>query len=206
MLRDAGHSIDRVDLGGGLGIPYREQGNNENTAPPLPTEYGILIKDTLGHLDCEIQLEPGRLIAGNAGILVAQLIYVKEGEDRTFMVLDAAMNDLIRPALYDAHHQIVPITEPNNASDTVIVDIVGPVCETADRFAKERAMPLLSAGDLVAVRSAGAYDQFIRARIQGYRRRFENLSIPHQWVCRYGRILSPRPTDRQNRFRTVCKR
>lgn len=156
-LRAAGHDIERVDIGGGLGIPYAEHGSNEDAAPPLPVEYGKLAIDKLGHLNCEIQLEPGRLIVGNAGILVAEVVYVKEGEERTFMVLDAAMNDLIRPALYDAHHHIVPVREPHEGAETIVVDIVGPVCESADRFAKDRPMQALSSGDLVAIRSAGAY-------------------------------------------------
>lgn len=188
-LRAAGHSIERVDIGGGLGIPYAEPGDNEDAPPPLPTEYGQLVKETLGHLDCEIQLEPGRLIAGNAGILVAELIYIKEGDATTFMVLDAAMNDLIRPALYDAHHQIVPVVEPDNETDTIIVDVVGPVCETADRFAKGRPMPSLSAGDLVAIRSAGAYGA---VQASGYNTR---PLVPEVMVNgdRF-EIVRPRPT------------
>ncbi|MCE8524721.1 diaminopimelate decarboxylase [Ruegeria pomeroyi] len=152
-LRAEGHDIRRLDLGGGLGIPY----TRSNEAPPLPMEYGALIKRTLGHLGCEIEIEPGRLIAGNAGLMVSKVIYVKSGEGRDFLILDAAMNDLIRPAMYDAHHDIVPVIEPEPGVEPQPYDIVGPVCETGDTFAKARMMPPLAAGDLVAFRSAGAY-------------------------------------------------
>jgi len=136
-----------------LGIPY----TRSNEAPPLPVEYGQLIKDTLGHLNVEIEIEPGRLIAGNAGLMVSKVIYVKEGEGRDFLILDGAMNDLIRPAMYEAHHDIVPVVEPEPGLEPRPYDIVGPVCETGDTFAKARLMPPLSANDLVAFRSAGAY-------------------------------------------------
>ncbi len=152
-LRADGHSIWRLDLGGGLGIPY----TTSNETPPLPLDYGAMIQRVLGDLDVEIEIEPGRLIAGNAGILVASVIYLKEGEGRDFLILDAAMNDLIRPAMYGAHHDIVPVVEAPAAIDQRPVDIVGPVCESGDTFAKQRQMPPLAAGDLVAFRSAGAY-------------------------------------------------
>ena len=152
-LRADGHNIRRLDLGGGLGIPY----TRSNEAPPLPTDYGAMVKRVLGHLNCEIEIEPGRLIAGNAGILVSQVIYVKEGEDRKFLILDAAMNDLIRPAMYDAHHDIEPVIEPQAGADRATYDVVGPVCESGDTFAKGREMAQMNAGDLVAFRSAGAY-------------------------------------------------
>jgi len=153
QLRADGHEITRLDLGGGLGIPY----TRSNEAPPLPVEYGQMIKDTLGHLGCEIEIEPGRLIAGNAGIMVSKVIYVKEGEDRQFMIVDAAMNDLIRPAMYEAHHDIEPIVQAQPGVEQVAYDIVGPVCESGDTFAKARVMPPVAAGDLIAFRSAGAY-------------------------------------------------
>ncbi len=153
LLRADGHNIRRLDLGGGLGIPY----TRSNEAPPLPSDYGALIKRTVGHLGCEIESEPGRLIAGNAGILVSRVIYVKQGEGRQFLILDGAMNDLIRPAMYDAYHDIVPIIEPEAGVEQQAYDIVGPVCESGDTFAKDRMMPPLAAGDLVAFRSAGAY-------------------------------------------------
>jgi diaminopimelate decarboxylase len=153
VLRADGHNIRRLDLGGGLGIPY----TRSNEAPPLPVEYGALIKKTLGHLGCEIEIEPGRLIAGNAGLMVSKVIYVKSGEDRQFLILDGAMNDLIRPAMYEAHHDIDPVLEAEPGVEKVEYDIVGPVCETGDTFAKGRAMAPLKAGDLIAFRSAGAY-------------------------------------------------
>jgi diaminopimelate decarboxylase len=152
-LRADGHNIRRLDLGGGLGIPY----TRSNEAPPLPTDYGAMVKRVLGHLNCEIEIEPGRLIAGNAGILVSEVIYVKEGEDRKFLILDAAMNDLIRPAMYDAHHDIEPVIEPQAGAERATYDVVGPVCESGDTFAKGREMAQMIAGDLVAFRSAGAY-------------------------------------------------
>ena len=152
-LRADGHNIRRLDLGGGLGIPY----TRSNEAPPLPTDYGAMVKRVLGHLNCEIEIEPGRLIAGNAGILVSQVIYVKEGEDRKFLILDAAMNDLIRPAMYDAHHDIEPVIESQAGAERATYDVVGPVCESGDTFAKAREMAQMTAGDLVAFRSAGAY-------------------------------------------------
>jgi diaminopimelate decarboxylase len=152
-LRADGHDIRRLDLGGGLGIPYART----NEAPPLPFDYGEVIRRTVGHLGCEIEIEPGRLIAGNAGVLLSEVIYVKRGEGRDFLILDAAMNDLIRPAMYDAWHDIVPVAEPAPATATAVYDVVGPVCETGDTFARARALPPLAAGDLVAFRSAGAY-------------------------------------------------
>lgn len=153
QLRSDGHEITRLDLGGGLGIPYAR----DNNAPPLPLEYGAMIKEEVGHLGCEIEIEPGRLISGNAGILVADVIYVKEGEGRTFLILDAAMNDLIRPAMYEAYHDIIPVQEPVAGAEQSEYDIVGPICESGDTFAKGRNMPTLNAGELVAFRSAGAY-------------------------------------------------
>jgi diaminopimelate decarboxylase len=152
-LRAQGHNIKRLDLGGGLGIPYERS----NEAPPLPSDYGALVKRTLGHLGCEIEIEPGRLIAGNAGLMVSEVIYVKEGEDREFLIIDGAMNDLIRPAMYDAHHDIVPVVEAAAGIEMAKYDIVGPVCESGDTFAKHREMAPMKSGDLVAFRSAGAY-------------------------------------------------
>ncbi|MFT5798918.1 MAG: diaminopimelate decarboxylase [Candidatus Azotimanducaceae bacterium] len=152
-LRAQGHNIKRLDLGGGLGIPYERS----NVAPPLPSDYGALVKRTLGHLGCEIEIEPGRLIAGNAGLMVSEVIYVKEGEDREFLIIDGAMNDLIRPAMYDAHHDIVPVVEPEAGIEMAKYDVVGPVCESGDTFAKHRVMPPMQSGELVAFRSAGAY-------------------------------------------------
>ena len=153
MLRAEGHNIRRLDLGGGLGIPYAR----DNQAPPLPSEYGALVKRTLGHLGCEIEIEPGRLIAGNAGIMVSAVIYVKSGEDRDFLIIDGAMNDLIRPAMYEAYHDIIPVVEADPGVEQVKYDVVGPVCESGDTFAKQRVMPPVQSGELVAFRSAGAY-------------------------------------------------
>jgi len=153
QLRGDGHDIRRLDLGGGLGIPYERS----NAAPPLPIEYGQVIRRTVGDLGCEIEIEPGRLISGNAGLLVSQVIYTKHGEGRDFLILDAAMNDLIRPAMYGAWHDIVPVREPEAGAEVHPFDIVGPVCETGDTFARNRPMPAVAEGDLVAFRSAGAY-------------------------------------------------
>ncbi|HHW35575.1 MAG TPA: diaminopimelate decarboxylase [Paracoccus solventivorans] len=152
-LRADGHAITRLDLGGGLGIPYRR----DNAAPPLPLEYGEVVRETVGDLGCEIEIEPGRNIAGNAGILLASVIFLKQGEGRDFLIVDAAMNDLIRPAMYDAHHDIVPVIEPAPGAEPHPVDVVGPVCETGDTFARAVPLPRVGAGDLVAFRSAGAY-------------------------------------------------
>lgn len=152
-LRAEGNPIAHIDLGGGLGIPYR----GDNDVPPHPDEYAAMVKRTVGHLGCQLTFEPGRLIAGNAGILISRVIYEKQGDDRAFLILDAAMNDLIRPTLYDAFHDIRTVTEPADGADTVTYDVVGPVCETGDFFAKGRNLPRLKSGDLVAVMSAGAY-------------------------------------------------
>ncbi len=153
QLRADGHKIARLDLGGGLGIPYERS----NAAPPLPTDYCDMVRRVLGDLDAEIEIEPGRLIAGNAGILVSRVIYVKSGEGRDFLILDSAMNDLIRPAMYGAWHDIVPVIEPQAGAEMQPYDIVGPVCESGDTFARGRMMPTVAAGDLVTFRSAGAY-------------------------------------------------
>jgi diaminopimelate decarboxylase len=152
-LRADGHEITRLDLGGGLGIPY----TRSNEAPPLPTELGQVIREEVGHLGCEVEIEPGRLIAGNAGLLVSEVIYLKEGEDRKFLIVDAAMNDLLRPSMYDAHHDIDPVIEADAGVEKEPFDIVGPICESGDTFAKARDLPPVSAGDLIAFRSAGAY-------------------------------------------------
>ena len=153
MLRSDGHEIKRLDLGGGLGIPY----GSKDGSPPTPKEYGQMIKRVLGHLNCEIEIEPGRLLVGNAGLLVSKVIYVKKGHDREFLILDAAMNDLLRPALYEAYHDIVPVMQPSVNQKNTVYDVVGPVCETGDTFAKSRTMHICKPGELVAFRSAGAY-------------------------------------------------
>lgn len=151
-LRAQGHEIETLDLGGGLGIPYEP----DAPEPPAPADYGALIARLARPLGCRVLLEPGRLIAGNAGVLLARVLYVKDGESRRFVILDAAMNDLLRPALYDAYHAILPVREAQAPADQ-IYDFVGPVCETGDRFARARRSPPLKAGDLVVLRSAGAY-------------------------------------------------
>ncbi|MEM9726595.1 MAG: diaminopimelate decarboxylase, partial [Pseudomonadota bacterium] len=151
LLRSDGHRIRRIDLGGGLGVPYVRS----NAAPPLPFDYGAVIRRTVGGLGAQIVVEPGRLIAGNAGLLVSQVIYRKQGEGRVFVICDAAMNDLLRPAMYDAWHDIEPVQEPAPDAALEPVDVVGPVCETADIFAKERPLPKLEAGALLAFRTAG---------------------------------------------------
>lgn len=153
QLRADGHEIKRLDLGGGLGIPYAQS----NEAPPLPTDYGALIQRTVGHLGCEIEIEPGRLISGNAGLMVSKVIYVKDGEDRQFLIIDAAMNDLIRPAMYEAWHDIIPVIQQDAGEEPATYDIVGPICESGDTFAKARSMAKVGPDDLVAFRSAGAY-------------------------------------------------
>jgi diaminopimelate decarboxylase len=150
-LRADGHDMRSLDLGGGLGIPY------EGQETPSPEAYAEVVKEAVGDIGCRIMLEPGRVIAGNAGILVTRVVYVKEGPTRTFIIVDAAMNDLMRPSLYDAHHDIVPVVEPSPDAALIDVDIVGPICETGDTFGTKRPMPALKAGDLLAVRTAGAY-------------------------------------------------
>jgi diaminopimelate decarboxylase len=184
-LRADGHDIRRLDLGGGLGIPY----TRSNEAPPLPTDYGALIKETVGHLGCEVEIEPGRLVAGNAGILVTEVIYVKSGEGRDFLILDGAMNDLIRPAMYEAHHDIVPVIEPTPGAEMTPYDIVGPVCESGDTFAKNRMMPPLQAGDLVAFRSAGAYGAVMSSEYNTRPLVPEVLVNEHQFA-----VIRARPT------------
>ena len=153
MLRQDGHNIRRLDLGGGLGIPYE----NSNQIPPTPEDYAKVIHETVGDLDCEIEIEPGRLLAGNAGLMVSSVIYNKSGEGRDFMIVDAAMNDLIRPAMYEAYHEIIPVIETTGSPEIRDYDIVGPVCETGDTFANKRALTPVADGEMVAFRSAGAY-------------------------------------------------
>lgn len=152
-LRADGHSIDHVDLGGGLGIPYRV----DNNPPPLPDAYAQIVKKHVTKLGLKVMFEPGRLIVGNAGILVSEVIFVKEGDAKNFLVVDAAMNDLIRPTLYDAFHDIRPVVQPPADTPRMMVDVVGQVCETGDYLGLDRDLPRLKAGDLVAVSTAGAY-------------------------------------------------
>lgn len=150
-LRAAGLAVPRLDLGGGLGVPYAGED------PPTPEAYAAMIGETIGPLECELMLEPGRLLVGNAGVLVASVIYVKRGATRSFVIVDAAMNDLLRPSLYDAYHEILPLVEPAPGSPVEPMDVVGPVCETGDRFAAQRPLPPIAGGELLAFATAGAY-------------------------------------------------
>ena len=154
-LRADGHDIRRLDLGGGLGVPY----GRDNDTPPDPSAYAQIIADTLGDSGCMIMLEPGRLIAANAGILVTSVIRTKQGQAKNFMIVDAAMTELMRPTLYGAHHHIAPIDEDTGAHDAVIKqwDVVGPVCETGDYLGLDRDLPVLESGALLAIFAAGAY-------------------------------------------------
>jgi diaminopimelate decarboxylase len=153
QLRADGHAIDHVDLGGGLGIPYRR----DNDPPPHPEFYAEIVKRHTAGLDCWLALEPGRLIVGNAGVLVAKVLYVKRGAGRNFVIVDAAMNDLIRPTLYEAHHDILPVVEAGPHAPRIFADIVGPVCESGDYLGLDRELPAPAAGDLLAIMTAGAY-------------------------------------------------
>ncbi len=154
VLRADGHRIDHVDLGGGLGIPY---GPDDDVAKFGPDRYAAIARRHMAELDVTLVLEPGRFLVGNAGILVSRVILVKYGEASAFVVVDAAMNDLIRPTLYEAHHEVIPVVEPAPGAELAVADVVGPVCETGDYLAKARRLPHLAAGELVAVLSAGAY-------------------------------------------------
>jgi diaminopimelate decarboxylase len=152
-LRGDGHAISHVDFGGGLGIPYYR----DREAPPAPDAYAAMVKRVTHNLGCTLMFEPGRMIVGNAGILVARVIYVKQGDAKNFVIIDAAMNDLIRPTLYEAHHDILPVAQPAPGAREMVADVVGPVCETGDYLALDRKLPEPRAGDLVAIMTAGAY-------------------------------------------------
>ncbi|MBM1174998.1 diaminopimelate decarboxylase [Microvirga arabica] len=152
-LKADGHKLHHIDLGGGLGVPYRE--NNE--PPPDPQAYAAIIKRHTKDLGLKLVFEMGRLIAGNAGVLIARVIYVKQGADKPFVIVDAAMNDLIRPTLYEAHHDIKPVAQASPDTPRIVADVVGPVCETGDYLALSRDMPAVKAGDLIAIMTAGAY-------------------------------------------------
>jgi diaminopimelate decarboxylase len=152
-LKARGITLKHLDIGGGLGVPYRA----DNDWPPHPDEYARIVKETLGDLRLKIVMEPGRMIIGNAGILVTRVIYVKQGQGRQFTIVDAAMNDLIRPTLYEAHHDVWPVAEPQGVHDLVAQDLVGPVCETGDYLALDRPLPAFKSDDLIAIMTAGAY-------------------------------------------------
>jgi len=153
MLRTQGFAISFVNLGGGLGIPY----SNDQPAPPLPDDYARLVKEEVGGLGVRLLFEPGRMIAGNAGVLVSRVLYIKRGDAKSFTIVDAAMNDLMRPTLYEAYHEILPVVEPAAGTPIVVTDVAGPVCETGDYLALARPLPELRAGDLISVMTAGAY-------------------------------------------------
>jgi len=183
-LRANSFAIDFVNLGGGLGVPYR----SDEPAPPPPAEYGKLVRETVGDLGCKLLFEPGRLIAANAGILVARVLYVKRGEPKTFIIVDAAMNDLIRPTLYEAYHEIWPVADPAPGAAMMTSDVVGPVCETGDYLALDRALPELRSGDLIAVMTAGAYGAVLASQYNS------RLLVPEVLVAgdRYA-VTRPRP-------------
>src|SRR2546421_6476803 len=153
MLRADGHHIEHVDLGGGLGIPYRE----DDEPPPDPQAYAAVVKRATRDLNCMLIFEPGRMIVGNAGILVTRVLYVKRGEAKNFVIVDAAMNDLIRPTLYDAFHDLRPVRESRPGERRIVADVVGPVCESGDFLALDRDLPQTAPGDLLAIMTAGAY-------------------------------------------------
>jgi len=182
-LRADGHSIKRIDLGGGLGVPYAPT----DPAPPAPEIYGAAVSQAIAGLGCELILEPGRLIAANAGVLVSRVTYVKQGEARKFLILDAGMNDLIRPAMYDAHHEIVSVRE---GEPTAVYDVVGPVCESSDLFGRDRRLPELKDGDLVAILTAGAYGAVMASAYNARPPAAEVLVKGDQWA-----IVRPRMSD-----------
>lgn len=184
-LRREGHELEHLDIGGGLGVPYR----GTNDVPPHPDEYAATVRAALGDLGLKLILEPGRMIAGNAGVLVSRVIYSKRGAAKTFAIVDAAMNDLIRPTLYEAHHDIWPVREAKLALERQIQDVVGPVCETGDYLALDRSLPPLEQGDLIAFMTAGAYGAVMSSTYNS------RLLAPEVLVRgdRYA-VVRPRPT------------
>jgi diaminopimelate decarboxylase len=182
-LRAVGLAVLRVDLGGGLGIRYRDE------EPPAIADYAGMIREIFAPLDLAVALEPGRALAGPAGLLVARVLYVKDGTDKRFLILDAAMNDLIRPALYDAWHEIVPVRRPDPAAPATPGDVVGPVCESADTFARDRLLPPLAAGDLVAFTAAGAYGAVMSSTYNSRRLVPEVLAAGGRYA-----VVRPRPS------------
>jgi len=185
VLRADGHQIARADLGGGLGVPYR----SDDAPPPEPDAYGRLIAKVTKGLEVQLIFEPGRLIAANAGILVGRTIYVKSGRTKTFLVLDAGMNDLIRPAMYDAHHDILPVAEAAPGAQRQRYDVVGPICETADLFARDHDLPVAKAGDLMALMTAGAYGAVMASSYNARPPAPEVLVHADQWC-----VVRPRVT------------
>lgn len=153
VLRADGHTISHIDFGGGLGIPYRAG----EEAPPEPKAYADVVKRAVKGLDCTLLFEPGRMLVGNAGILVTRVLYMKPGDVKNFVIVDAAMNDLVRPTLYEAHHEILPVKQAADSAPPFVADIVGPICESSDYMAKDRTLVEPKEGDLLAIMSAGAY-------------------------------------------------
>ena len=185
VLRADGHAISHVDVGGGLGVPYRE----DNEPPPDPDAYAAIVKGATKNLGCRLILEPGRLIVGNAGILVMRVLYVKHGDAKSFVVVDAGMNDLIRPTLYDAHHDIRPVREPTSGSRRIVADVVGPVCESGDFFALDRELAAPQAGDYLALMTAGAYGATQSGTYNSRPLVPEMLVRTQEWA-----LVRPRPT------------
>ena len=183
-LRGQGLRVERLDLGGGLGIPYR----HDQPTPPLPADYARLVQEEVGGLGLRLLFEPGRMIAGNAGVLVTRVLYVKRGADKTFTIVDAGMNDLMRPTLYEAYHEIVPVIEPVPGTRSIVTDVAGPVCETGDYLALARALPEFNAGDLISVMTAGAYGAVLASEYNS------RLLVPEVLVAgnRYS-VTRPRP-------------
>jgi diaminopimelate decarboxylase len=182
-LRGLGHDIKRVDLGGGLGIPYREE------KIPLPIDYAAVVKSAVGNLGCRLMFEPGRMLVGNAGILVSRVIYVKQGGTRRFVIVDAAMNDLMRPAMYDAWHEIKPLKQPENGVAMEPADVVGPACESSDTFARQRPLPPVCDGDLMAIFTAGAYGAVMASTYNARLLAPEVLVRGPEWS-----VVRPRPS------------
>ena len=185
-LRDDGHAIDHIDLGGGLGIAYRE---DDLADEEHPERYAAVVRKHTHNLGCKLVFEPGRFLVGNAGVLVTGVLYVKQGDGRTFVIVDAAMNDLIRPTLYHAHHGVLPVLEPARDAETITADIVGPVCETGDYLALGRRLPAVRAGDMLAVLSAGAYGAVQAGTYNSRLLAPEVLVEGDRWA-----VVRPRPT------------
>ncbi|MEM1151417.1 MAG: diaminopimelate decarboxylase [Pseudomonadota bacterium] len=179
-----GHTIRRLDLGGGLGVPYRAEDD-----PASPADYAAMIRDVVGDLDVDLVLEPGRVIAANAGVLLTRALYTKDAPDRTFLILDAGMNDLMRPALYGAHHEIWPLNQAPDSAQPRAYDVVGPICESTDKFATARALSGVEADDLLAIMSTGAYGAALSSQYNARPLVPEVLVKDANW-----RIIRRRPT------------
>ncbi|HFB2048764.1 MAG: diaminopimelate decarboxylase [Hyphomicrobiaceae bacterium] len=184
-LRHAGHKIQHLDIGGGLGVPYLKNGD----LPPSPEDYAAIVRQTIGDLGVKVILEPGRMIAANAGVLVTRVIFVKRTETKLFTVVDAAMNDLIRPTLYDADHEIWPVSESLSTNVNVLQDVVGPICETGDYLAQNRYLPVFRSGDLMAVLTAGAYGA-VMASTYNSRLMIPEILVKENMFA----VVRPRPT------------